>query len=192
MRIACESERLDGRIETKDAYLGDKRSGGKTGAAAQARSRLSWRFRRLTMAAPGASSCAASPLQEEASEEHSQEDHQRGRRRRRGQCRLSWSFPDKGILGSCESERSVVQQVSHSDCNRRGDVRWLGLRSSLTFQTVSSRHLITADDLVAGRPVSWNVVRYATGSRRSRTVELSTRRHSFGGALPATGGRALR
>src|SRR5262245_31603511 len=32
MRIAGESERLDGRIEMDDAYLGGQRSGGKTGA----------------------------------------------------------------------------------------------------------------------------------------------------------------
>ena len=60
MRIAGEKDRLEGRIEMDDAYLGGERGGGKTGAAVPARRRLWWRFKRLTRSAPDASSSGAS------------------------------------------------------------------------------------------------------------------------------------
>ena len=61
MRIAGEGERLEGRIEMDDAYLGGERRAARRAAAAPARSRLSWRFRPLMTGDHGASSCGASP-----------------------------------------------------------------------------------------------------------------------------------
>ena len=54
MRLVSMSERLDGRVEMDDAYLGGERSGGKTARGSLGKSRSSWRCR-------DGSSFAASP-----------------------------------------------------------------------------------------------------------------------------------
>ena len=61
MRLASANERLDGRIEMDDAYLGGERRAARRGVAAPARSRSSWPFRPMRRVGRDGSSFVASP-----------------------------------------------------------------------------------------------------------------------------------
>ena len=61
MRLVSMSERLDGRVEMDDAYLGGERSGGKTGRGSPGKKPIVVAVETDEKGSRDGSSCAASP-----------------------------------------------------------------------------------------------------------------------------------
>ena len=132
MRISGEAERLEGRVEMDDAYLGGQKSGGKTGRGSPGK-------RPFVVAVqtdaegptPKDQAQAHRSVQAQAGEKRCQADHcgGRDRRHRRAQV-LSWNCRcrlhargDRNRLRTCRCSPSSIQVGEHDarqyqDCDR--------------------------------------------------------------------------